>query len=270
MKYVRKSVRRAQGNPGVNFQPRDMLVLLNVDDIAFLPPPDEKGVVIADDIVMKPDRYGIEFYMTSGTPAITSGAEGDTDKVGFLPSLEFEHPGNDQEVREFKTNELNSRFIAILRYCSGKPADLIGTLCNPCKITPSYEGNNEGNVNKFTVAQVSKGEDIFIYKGTVPLEEPVAVVEASATEIPFVAEGRYQLSSGAAQISAIEGGSHGAVMTLAGCGGTAPTVQSVTGKILLREGKAFTASDGSLLTLRAFNAGGEDLIWIEQSRYVNP
>ncbi len=103
-----------------------------------------------------------------------------------------------------------------MRYCSGKPADLIGSICNPCKITPSYTGNNESNTNEFTLAQISKGDDIKIYKGTVPLEEPVSVVEAGVKVVPFVTEGQYQLSGGSAVIDEIEGGAHDAVITLRG------------------------------------------------------
>ena len=46
-----------------------------------------------------------------------------------------------------------------------------------------------------TFEQISKGDDIFIYKGTVTLEEPVSVVESGATEVTVVAEGQYQLSA---------------------------------------------------------------------------
>lgn len=268
MTYIRKSVGRAPGNPGTGIQPRDVLVLLNIDDIAYMPPPDDKGVVIVDDIIMKSGRYGIGIYMTQGTAEVTSQAEGETDQIGFTPSVKFKHPGNSQEVREFKVNELNSKFIGIMRYCSGKAADLIGSICNPCKITPSYTGNNESNTNEFTLAQISKGDDIKIYKGTVPLEEPVSVVETGVKVVPFVAEGQYQLSGGSAVIDEIEGGAHDAVVTLLGTAGTSPTVANTSGKILLRGGKVFTASEGAQLTLRAFDAGDGALIWIEQSRYV--
>lgn len=268
MTYIRKSVGRAPGNPGTGIQLRDVLVLINTDDIAFMPSPDDKGVVIVDNIVMKPGRYGIGIYMTQGTAEVASAAEGETDQIGFTPSIKFNHPGNSQELREFKVNELNSKFIGIMRYCSGKPADLIGSICNPCKMTPSYTGNNESNTNEFTLAQISKGEDIKIYKGTVPLEEPVSVVEAGVKVVPFVTEGQYQLSGGSAVIDEIEGGAHDAVITLLGAAGTSPTVSHTSGKILLRGGKVFTASEGAQLTLRAFDAGEGGLIWIEQSRYV--
>lgn len=268
MTYIKQSVYRAPGNPGTGIQPRDALTLLNVDDIAYMPGPDDKGVVIVDDIIMKPGRYGITIYMTQGTVEVTSAADGDTDKIGFTPTVKFNHPGNEQAVREFKVNNINSKFIVIMQYCSGKPADLIGTICNPCKLTPSYTGNNEGNTNEFTLATVSKGDDIFIYKGTITLEEPVATVETGSTSIEFVAEGQYQLSSGAATIESIEGGAHGVVITLLGVAGTSPTLAHSADKILLRGGKTFTASEGSQITLRAFDAGGGSTLWIEQSRYV--
>ena len=264
--YVKKSIPRAKGNPGLAINPRDQLTLLDVEDIAYMPSPDENGVVIAEDIIMKQGRYGIGIYMTPGTVSATSAAEGDTDKVGFTPQIVFDHPGNDQDVREFKTNFISRKVIAIMRYCSGKPADLIGSLCNPCTVTPSYTGDSEGNTNNFTIAQANKGDDMFIYKGTVPLEEPVALVDASADKVEFVADGQYQLQSGAATINKIEGGSHGALVTLLGTKGDAPTVSSGN-SILLKGGKTFVASEGSQLTLRAFDKGEGELLWIEQSRY---
>lgn len=267
MTYIKTSVPRASGNPGTGIQPRDQLTIIDIDDIAFMPPADDKGVVIADNIVMKPGRYGINLYMTQGTIEITSAAEGDTDKIGFTPSIKFEHPGNEQAVREFKVNYINRKVIVIVRYCSGKAADLIGTMCNPCRLTPSYTGNNESNTNEMTFTQISKGNDIFIYKGTVPLEEPVSTVETGVKVVNFVSDGQYQLSSGSAVIDEISGGAHDAVITLLGVGGTSPTVSSTAGKILLRGGKVFTATEGSQITLRAFDADDGGIMWIEQSRY---
>ncbi len=265
--YLKVSVPRAAGNPGTGIQPRDQLILIDIDDIAYMPAPDDKGVVIADDVVMKPGRYGYSIYMTPGTIEVSSPAEGDTDKIGFTPSIKFEHPGNEQAVREFKVNSINRRFLIIIRYCSGKPADLIGSVCNPCKLTPSYTGNNESNTNEMTFTQISKGHDIFIYKGTVPLEEPVSTVESGEKSVTFISDGQYQLSSGSAVINEISGGSPEAVVTLLGVSGTSPTLSPSEGKILLNGGKSFVASEGAQITLRAFDTG-DGVIWIEQSRYV--
>jgi hypothetical protein len=118
-----------------------------------------------------------------------------------------------------------------------------------------------------TFTQISKGDDIFIYKGTLTEEEPVSTVETGVKVVTFVSEGQYQLSEGSAVIDEISGGSHDAVITLLGVAGTSPTVSNTTDKILLKSGKVFTATEGSQLTLRAFDNGDKGIIWIEQSRY---
>lgn len=217
---------------------------------------------------MKPGRYGIELYMTPGTVEVTSAADGETDQIGFTPAINFNHPGNNQEVREFKANHINTKFIAVVRYCSGKDSDLIGSLCNPRRLTPSYTGNQDSNVNAFTLTQISKGDDIKIYKGTLPLESPVAAIAAASTTVAVTSDGRYQLQSGEAAINSITGGADGSVITLVGTTGVAPTVANTDGKILLRGGKAWSGVDGALLTLKAFDNGKANLLWIEQSRYI--
>lgn len=267
--YIKQSVRRAAGNPGIGLQPRDELVLIDVDDIAHFPSPNDRGVVIEDNIVLRPGCYAYSIYMTQGTVELTSAAEGDTDKIGFTPSIKFSHPGNETEVREFKANSVNRKFIVIVRYCSGKPSDLIGSPCNPCKLTPSYTGNNEGNANEMTFAQISKGDDIKIYTGTVTLEEPVAEVDIEATTIQYVADGQYQLSNINKSYSQIDGGQHGALITILGAGdGQAAVTQGDIGNVMLVGGKKFIANEGSQLTLKAFvtDANGS-VTWIEQSRH---
>lgn len=165
MTYVKASVRRPAGNPGNGIQPKDQLVIYDVDDILYFPPRNEAGVVIEEDIVMKAGRYAIGIYLTPGTAEISSNSDGETDAEGYTPSVKFNHPGNEQEIREFKTNWLSKKCIVVLRYCSGKPADLIGTPCNPSKLSVSYTGSNESNTNELTFTQISKGDDIAIYRG---------------------------------------------------------------------------------------------------------
>lgn len=267
MTYIKQSVPRAAGSPGIGIQSRDSLTVIDIDDILYCPPRDGNGVKVPEDIIMRPNRYAVSVYMTPGTVEVTSAAEGETDQIGFLPQVKFNHPGNELPVREFKANWLNKKCIVIVRYCSGKPADIIGSICNPCKMTPSYTGNNDGNTNEITFQQISKGDDIGIYAGTIPEEEPVAVVESGVKTVDFIAEGQYQLSAGDAAITKIEGGTHDAVITLLGVAGTAPTVAHSPEAILLKGGKVFNASEGSHITLRAFEVGAGEFIWIEQSRY---
>ncbi len=56
---------------------------------------------------MKAGRYAIGIYLTPGTAEISSNSDGETDAEGYTPSVKFNHPGNEQEIREFKTNWLS-------------------------------------------------------------------------------------------------------------------------------------------------------------------
>lgn len=269
MSYIKASVTRPTGNPGKGIQPRDLMVIYDVDDIAYFPERNDAGVVIEENIVMKPGCYGVEIYMTPGTVEITSASEGDPDAEGFTPSVKFNHPGNNQAIREFKANYTGRNLIAAVRYCSGKPTDMVGSPCNPMRLTTSYTGNNEQNTNEMTLTQAMKGDDVAIYNGTLPLAEPVATVATGVIKINYAGEGQYQLTSGEAAINDVDGGAHGAVITLLGCSGTAPTV-AANNVFILKDGRAWNGSEGAQLTLRCFKkaATGEgQYIWIEQSRY---
>ena len=46
MTYVKASVRRPAGNPGNGIQPKDQLVIYDVDDILSFPQRNDAGVVI--------------------------------------------------------------------------------------------------------------------------------------------------------------------------------------------------------------------------------
>ena len=92
MTYVKASVRRPVGNPGNGIQPKDQLVIYDVDDILSFPQRNEAGVVIENDIVMKAGRYAIGIYLTPGTADISSNTEVETDEEGYTHSIKFNNP----------------------------------------------------------------------------------------------------------------------------------------------------------------------------------
>lgn len=264
--YIKRSVKRPEGNPGTGINPQNMMSIIDIDDILSFPQRDSKGVVVDGDIILKPGCYSTDIYLTPGTVEITSNTDGDTDAMGFTPSIVGSHPGNKQEIREFKTNWLGRKCVIVMSYCNGQPKDLFGSPCNPMQMSVAYTGNRDANSSEFTFEQISKGDDIAIYNGTVPSEEPLATVDAGATTITYAGEGQYQLQGGEAEIAAITGGSHGAIITLLGvASGVAPTIAS-GGQFLLKAGETFTASAGSQITFKAFQSGADAYTWIEQSR----
>ena len=258
-----KDINRAPGNPGLDYQPKEFTALIDIEDIEVFPQPDENGVVITDNIILREGAYAFGIYMTPGTAEATATVEGDTDKAGFKPALKFSHPGSGQEVREFKVGCINKRYIALQQQCDSGRVDLIGTPCNPCKITPSYTGNSDGSGTEFTIEQISKGNDAFIYRGTIPFEAPVAVIEDN--EVIYIKDGIYASTGDNTEVTSISGGKDGSVITLTATTGRL-TVKN-DAKLLLRGGADYTVTGRAQITLKAFDNGKDKLIWIEQSRY---
>ena len=176
--YVNKSVPRPAGNPVSGIALKDKIVIIDTDDIETFPARDEAGVVIAEAITLKASAKPVYLYLTPGTVEVTSTAEGEPDAMGFNIAIKGNHPGNSQEVREFKWNWLGRKCIIIVQYCDGTDADLLGTPCNPMQMSSSFTATKDMTRTEFSFASITKGMDIAIYQGEVPTETP-AVSEDS-------------------------------------------------------------------------------------------
>ena len=265
--YIKVNVNKAPGiAPGQGLQAKEAITLIDVEGLISLGARDGKGVLINDPVVLKDSEYAITIYATQDTIELDSNSDGDTDNEGFTPSLKFKHPGNKQEVREFKANWIGRKCIVILDHCDGSGKDLIGSLCNPCKMQVNMKANKDATSNEFTFAQLMRGDDIAIYDNTVPYAEPKDVLDAAATSVPLIGEGQYQLTAGAAVITAATGASHGLLFTLLGItSGTAPTLEA-TSSFILKDGEAWTGGAGKQITFKAFKSGATAYTFIEQSR----
>lgn len=166
--YVKKSVLRPEGNPGNGITLKDKIVIIDTDDIKSFPVRDEAGVLVSEDIALNEAAKPVELYLTPGTVEITSNAEGDPDAMGFNISLKGNHPGNSQEVREFKWNWLGKKCVILVQYCDGKDCDLLGSPCNPMQLSSNFTANKDMTRTEFTFASITKGMDIAIYKGKIP------------------------------------------------------------------------------------------------------
>ena len=48
MAYVKRAVKRPEGNPGKGINPRDMMSIIDVDDILVFPARDSAGVLMTE------------------------------------------------------------------------------------------------------------------------------------------------------------------------------------------------------------------------------
>ena len=270
--YVKQSVTKPDGPVGRSLLARDEFGLIDVEDLKVMPQADDKGVVVTDDIILKAGTYPLSVYLTPGTAEVTESSEGDPDEEGFKPQVKFKHPGNSREIREFKHNCINRRFIGFLRYCDGS-VDLFGSPCNPIRMQTSYTGNSSGNSNEITFAQTYKGDGIRIYEGTVPAqEEKTYSINEGVVDLGSNASGSQYVMGKTDVVTALSAGKAGDVITLKGSSDSSSAsvvkARSVTvpdSNILLKGGDV-TLTSGSQVTLKAFDTGN-GLVWIEQSRY---
>ena len=168
--YSKASVPRPSGMPGAGLHPMDQLIVVDVEDIASFPSREADGVNIASTnaLTLKTGAKAIAIYMTPGTTEVSSNSEGDPDEQGFTPTVQFNHPGNEEGIMLFKTNWLSRNAVVFLKFCNSDKVWLAGSPCNPMKLQANYTGNGTSNRNQLTFQQASKGDDFAIYAAALP------------------------------------------------------------------------------------------------------
>lgn len=168
MAFVKVSVLKKVDNAGRPVSFRNRVILMEDSDILTFPARDDKGVLIAADIVLKPGRTAMEMYVTPKTLKVYNTPEGDPDKKGYVQHLEFEHPGDELEYNEFAENCINRNFVAIVQRFDGTKARIVGS--PGCWLQFSDEGQNDSeavtNVVKFE--SLLRGPRIAHYTGAMP------------------------------------------------------------------------------------------------------
>lgn len=93
-----------------------------MNDVKTFPTPDEKGVLIKENLVLKTGAKAFFLETTASTISVGQTSEGDPDNKGFKQKIEFSRPGSDDvEFEEFMENNVNEDLCCIIEYqLSGK------------------------------------------------------------------------------------------------------------------------------------------------------
>lgn len=270
--YVAVSVGKS-ATPGIGAGGNkvDQITIYRKEDVLTFPARDGKGVLITDDIVMKPGKYAIQIYGQLETINKGFTTEGDGDGRGFKHTTGWSHPGDELEIMEFIQNYNGVDVYIVIQKCNSNRKTLLGSPCAPLRIAVEGTDDQENNGNAFTAESIIKTNYLPAkYEGTITLEEVKSVVAAGVTTFSVAnGEGEYQLTgdAGAETIATLTDAVHGGVYTLLGIvsGAVAPTVTSGN-DFLLKDGATWTATGGSRLTVKAFKDGAASWKFVEQSR----
>lgn len=271
--YVATNVAKPAGKSAGAAAPKDPNVaIIAVKDIQTWPQRDDKGVLVAGNIILKTGKTPTLVYMTASKIKAPYESDGDEDSVSVKHKFEGEHPGNELEISEFIQNWLGEPCIVIHGSCSDPYRKIAGTKCAPLTLKPSGQDDNDGRKHMLSFEQFAKtGSLPAHYTGVIPTADPFAVVATGAVALSPANGYVYQLPSLAVTASVVIATStleHGDIVTLIGGGGVAPaTLESdVTDKsALLTSGSTWTGLAGATINLRVFKAGDVTL-FIETSR----
>lgn len=145
------------------------------------PATDDKKVRMLESFVLKPGAVPYECNLTSSTKDYTVEVEGEQDAEAFKKKVVANYPGDETEATEFAVNNLGKGFILVAGKCkAGLASKVIGDLCFPLFLKPTFQANNTKTGFVFTWEQTQGDEHMHRdYFGTLPTDATVTREYAS-------------------------------------------------------------------------------------------
>lgn len=178
MTFTKVTIRKSTGGGAGTPKAKDPnVIFILVSDLAKtgeeysgFPSRDSAGVKSASDITLKEGAVAMGVYMTPSTINRFNSSEGDPDKMGIIQNFVSEHPGEELPFAEWLQNNLNEDFLILSKECGDSLGTrLLGTPCNPLKLTIAGQDNNEGVMSTLTFASVQRGRyGMMHYRGATP------------------------------------------------------------------------------------------------------
>lgn len=147
--YSMVSVPKQGSNPGQPRGKKNIIILFDFDK--FKMERDEKGVKVIS-LTAVGSAKPIGMFVNQNSIDAGDEVEGDAYSRGFIHHVNFDHPGTELEVAEFKGNNVNGNLGAIVIGCdaSETTAKVYGTPCAPLVMQAANEQDtNEAHNNHF-------------------------------------------------------------------------------------------------------------------------
>jgi len=96
----------------------------------------------------------ITIYATSSSVKVSSNSEGEQDAEGFMHDISFDHPGNEQAIRDSSRTGFEECGI-IVQHCSSNKG-LLGTPCSPLRGSVKFEDDKDKTKTTFTFKSALK------------------------------------------------------------------------------------------------------------------
>lgn len=165
MKFLKLDKKKGSGGPAIKSR---YAFLIYLDDIAYLPPTNDKGVRMEGDILLKENCTMMPLYLTSSSQEFSYDTLGDDDEKSYKVKFSGNHPGTELEALEFAKNMIEQPFLVLIPACN--PADpwkLLGEITNPLIFTSSHKATKDSSRFTFNFEQRIGSEYIYFSYGGV-------------------------------------------------------------------------------------------------------
>lgn len=266
MPYVNTNVTKTT-NAGKGASRKAKVFIFNWDDIATHTRVDN----VVSGLVFKAGKYGVEVYADQKSIKTPVDTDGEHNSTAFTQTVEFMHPGDAIEIRDYLSNWVNKEVGCVLDYCDGTTPKLYGAPCAPLSLQAKGEESSDKTNKVMTFKSVLAGPINADFTTTTTLASVNATVAANATTVDVATgAGEFQLTTGTASavaITTLSNPVHGFVYSLIGSGGTYPSTISASATVfLLKDGTMWTALAGSKITFKCFKDGASTFKFVEVSR----
>lgn len=136
--YSMVTVPRHGNNPGMPRGKKNIVVIFDFDKATM--ERDEKGVTVSS-LTMIGGATPIGLFVDQSSIDAGDKVEGEAYARGFIHHVNFDHPGTELAVAEFKANNVNANLGAIVIGCdaSETTAKVYGTPCAPLTMQAANE-----------------------------------------------------------------------------------------------------------------------------------
>lgn len=262
--YIPISVTKPKGksSPGASAPKDPNVTIVRAEDILSFPPRNENGVLLEGSIVMKPNAYMFQVYMTPSTIEASYTTEGEEDAEQFKHTFKGEHPGDDLEISEFIQNNTGRDLIIVYGACTESIKKVMGSKCAPMKLKTESQDNKDGRKKILNFEQiVATGFVPAHYEGALVLGDPYT---ASGTTLNIYNDRLVQKLPAVASESDITinniTADAGSVVTLIGGGGAETAVLEPSSKVLLKTGANWSALEGAIIHFKVYEGTTKMLI----------
>ena len=153
------------------------IFVLQVEDIATFPVMIPDKVLIAALPTLLPSKSFTTIYATGKTISVKDEVSGEVDAKGFMTTVSFAHPGDEQGINDFAQANVNKGAILLsaIKVGDSYSIKVAGTPSNPLYLSLEEQDDSEAVKKTFTYKQ--EQADAFktqIFVGELPVVTPPA------------------------------------------------------------------------------------------------